>query len=63
MRRLAAEGNLDTWYTRLDVDAIASRGSSDLSKKQVRVFDRNVAKARVKDSLRAFRKLTHCGWP
>ena len=59
MRRLAAEGELDVWYTRLDVAAIAERWSADVSKRQVKAFERNVAKARAKDSMRAFKKLTH----
>ena len=59
MRRLAAEGELEVWYTRLDVAGIAERWSADVRKSQVKAFERNVAKARAKDSLRAFKKLTH----
>ncbi len=59
MRRLAELGNLDAWYTRLDLTAIARRWSADVSRKQVKAYERNVAKARVKDSMRAFKKLTH----
>ena len=59
MRRLAAEGNLDAWYTRLDVAGIAERWSAGVSKRQRQTFERNVAKARAKDSMRAFTKLTH----
>jgi uncharacterized protein (DUF2252 family) len=53
----AEMGNLDLWYARIAVDEIldqaARRGSKRLE--QVR---RNVAKARSKDSLKAFAKLT-----
>src|SRR5262245_59093487 len=49
MGRLAADGELEAWYARLDVAAIAERWSADVSKKQVKAFDRNVAKARGKD--------------
>ncbi len=59
MRRLAAAGDLDVWYTRLDVAAIAERWSADVDKKQVKAFERNVAKASAKDSMRAFKKLVH----
>ena len=59
MRQLAAERNLDAWYTRLDVAGIAERWSAGVSKRQRQAFERNVAKARTKDSMRAFRKLTH----
>ena len=59
MRRLAAASNLDAWYTRLEVEGIAQRFSADVSRKQRKTFERNVAKARAKDSMRAFNKLTH----
>jgi uncharacterized protein (DUF2252 family) len=58
MRRLAASGNLDAWNTHLDVDAIMQRWSADVTKKDMKAFERNVAKARAKDSMRAFKKLT-----
>jgi hypothetical protein len=51
--------NLDVWYTRLDVAAILERWEGAVRSKEVRRFERNVAKARTKDSLRAFAKLTH----
>jgi len=50
---------LDVWYARLDIEQVAARWSSDVSAKQVKRFERNVAKARTKDSLRASDKLTH----
>ena len=57
MNEFAAMSNLDLWYARVQVAELAElaeRGSS----KQVRRFEKNVAKARSKDSLRAFAKLT-----
>jgi uncharacterized protein (DUF2252 family) len=59
MRGLAAMGNLEVWYQRLDAEAIAERWATAVSGKQVKTFERNVAKARAKDSTRAFAKLTH----
>jgi uncharacterized protein (DUF2252 family) len=59
MRGLAAMGNLEVWYQRLDAEAIAERWAAAVSGKQVKMFERNVAKARAKDSTRAFAKLTH----
>jgi uncharacterized protein (DUF2252 family) len=59
MRELAAERNLDVWYRRIDVTAIRQHWESEAKKKQIKVFERNVAKARTKDSMRAFGKLTH----
>ena len=50
---------LDVWYARLDIEEVARRWSSDISTKQRKSFERNVAKARTKDSLRASGKLTH----
>ena len=58
MRRLAAMGNLESWYQQLDADAIAARWVSVAGKRQRRRFERGVAKAQAKDSGRAFAKLT-----
>jgi uncharacterized protein (DUF2252 family) len=57
MRRLAAMGNLEAWYQQLDADAIDARWAKAAGDKQQRAFQRNVAKARAKDSGRAFSKL------
>ena len=59
MRRFANEGNLDVWYERLDISAIVEQWSDAATKKERKRFERNVAKARTKDSMRAFSKLTH----
>jgi uncharacterized protein (DUF2252 family) len=58
MRRLAAMGNLESWYQQLDADSIAARWSAEAGAAQRRRFERGVAKARAKDSGRAFAKLT-----
>jgi hypothetical protein len=50
---------LDLWYARLDVEELAQRGAPRGTSKQVKRFDRIVAKARTKDSLRASDRLTH----
>ncbi len=57
MRRLARMGNLESWYQELDADAIATRWATAVGGKQRRAFERSVAKARAKDSERAFAKL------
>ena len=49
---------LDLWYSRLDVDAIVEQFQSRASAKRRKRMDKNVAKTRAKDSLRAFDKLT-----
>jgi uncharacterized protein (DUF2252 family) len=58
MRNFAALGKFDLWYSRIDVDDIAERLAALASPKEVRRFERNVAKTRSKDSLKAFGKLT-----
>jgi uncharacterized protein (DUF2252 family) len=58
---IAAFGGMrtfDLWYSRIDVDEYARGYASQVSKTAVKRFDRNLAKARTKDSLSAFAKLT-----
>jgi uncharacterized protein (DUF2252 family) len=57
MRRLAAMRTLDVWYQRLDIGAL-EQYRSQVKKKAVRTYDKNVAKAESKNSLRALAKLT-----
>jgi uncharacterized protein (DUF2252 family) len=59
VRELAAARNLDVWYVRLDIRAIVEQLDRVASRKLMREFERNVAKARAKDSLRALDRLTH----
>jgi hypothetical protein len=58
MREFASMGNFDLWYARIDVDDIMNRFGPQASPKLMRRFERNVAKARSKDSMRALTKLT-----
>ena len=58
MRDFAQMRTLDLWYARLDLDALAARVQQMASPKMIKQFEKNVAKARAKDSLRAFEKLT-----
>ena len=58
IRRFAGMSNLDLWYSRIDLDAIGELVAQQASHKQRRQFERNVAKTRSKDSMRAFSKLT-----
>ena len=57
MRRFAGMRNLDVWYARIQSDDL-ERAARRASAKEVERFERNLAKARSKDSLRAFAKLT-----
>ncbi len=58
MRWLAPMSNLDVWYLQVDIAQLRERFQADLSPKELKAVDRNIAKARRKDRLRAFSKLT-----
>ena len=58
MAAFASMRTFDVWYARIDVDDYARRWKSQLNAKAVARFERNVAKARTKDSLAAVAKLT-----
>ena len=58
MRDFADMRALDLWYARVDVEDLAKQWAGQASAKQRKRLDRNVAKARAKDSLRAFDRLT-----
>jgi uncharacterized protein (DUF2252 family) len=58
IRSFAEMSNLDLWYARIDVDEIAALAARHGTAKQQRRLEHNVAKARAKDSMRAFSKLT-----
>jgi uncharacterized protein (DUF2252 family) len=53
----AAMRTFDVWYSRVDVDDVAKLVAG-LSPAVMKRFEKNVAKARTKDSLSAFSKLT-----
>lgn len=58
MAEFAAMRNIDLWYSRLDVDMVMSRWSSQVSAEASARFEKTVAKAQAKNSLKAFTKLT-----
>ena len=58
IRAFAEMSNLEVWYARIDVDEIAALAARQATPKQRKRFERNLAKARSKDSLKAFAKLT-----
>src|SRR3954463_2730254 len=57
MRGFAQMRTLDLWYARIDVDDLAKQWATQATAKRRNRFDRNVAKARSKDSMRAFDRL------
>jgi uncharacterized protein (DUF2252 family) len=54
----AAMRTFDLWYSRVDIDEV-TRLAASLSASAIKRFEKNVAKARSKDSLSASTKLTH----
>ena len=58
MRTAAETRNLDVWYARLDVDMIEQRLRQQQAKHQAETVAKGAAKARTKDSMKAFAKLT-----
>src|SRR3954468_7715922 len=59
MRKLAETRNLDVWYASLDVATIERNLRAQQAKGQAAIVAKAAAKARTKDSLKAFAKLTH----
>ncbi len=58
MREYAGSRNLDLWYLRLDEAAVFERWHDQVSPAEMKRYQKNVAKARTRDSLGAFAKLT-----
>ena len=56
--RYAGMRNLDLWYTRVDIVEMLAELGKFATAKERRRADKNLAKARSKDSLKAFSKLT-----
>jgi uncharacterized protein (DUF2252 family) len=59
IREFAAMRNIDVWYSRLDVEPALDVLRSQVDERRYRRLERNLAKARSKDSLRALGKLTY----
>jgi uncharacterized protein (DUF2252 family) len=57
MRRFASMGTLDVWYARASIADVRELLRSQASARQLRRFDKTVAKGRRKDHSRAFAKL------
>ena len=58
MKQAAAMRNLDVWYAHVEVEALFEQLEAMATKKQRAKARANVAKARTKDSMQAFAKLT-----
>jgi hypothetical protein len=57
MLEMAQMKKLDVWYARLDIEEIQAQVMGNLKPSEVKRFQQNVAKARSKDSMKAFDKL------
>ena len=57
MRAFAGQGDLEVWYARLDVEEQLGR-VEEIDPGSVKRFERGIAKARTKDSVRAMERLT-----
>jgi hypothetical protein len=58
MAEFAGMNNLDVWYSRFDAESALEQFGSEVKAKQVKRAEKQLAKARTKDSLTAFSKLT-----
>jgi uncharacterized protein (DUF2252 family) len=59
MSAFAGMRNLDVWYSHLPVEQAIAEFSAGVGPKRLKRAEANVAKARTKDSMQAFEKLTH----
>jgi uncharacterized protein (DUF2252 family) len=58
MAGFAGMNNLDVWYSHLDIESALQEFASQFKPKAVKRTEKNLAKARTKDSMTAFSKLT-----
>jgi uncharacterized protein (DUF2252 family) len=58
MRQFAAMGNLEVWYAHLEIEELLKERASELQPQQVKRTQRGLAKARTRDSMSTFAKLT-----
>jgi uncharacterized protein (DUF2252 family) len=58
MRTFASMSDLGVWYSSMDVDATIKQLRSHLDAQQLRLVQKDVARARTHDSMQAFHKLT-----
>jgi uncharacterized protein (DUF2252 family) len=59
MREFAAMQNLKLWYQHLEIQKLLMEHAAEFKPKAVEKTEKTLAKARTKDSMTAFKKLTH----
>jgi uncharacterized protein (DUF2252 family) len=58
MATFAGMRNLDVWYAHLDIESVLAQFRDQFKPRQVKRTEKNIAKARTRDSMSAFSKLT-----
>ena len=58
MARVAGMKNLEVWYSKVDLEELKPIVQAQVDKKRAKLVEKNIAKARTKDSMHAFEKLT-----
>jgi uncharacterized protein (DUF2252 family) len=58
MRDFASMKNLEVWYARLEIESLLAERAVDLHPAVVKRTEKNLAKARTRDNMSAFSKLT-----
>jgi len=59
MRDFAKMTNLEVWYAHTDLDQLRAEFDAQLKKRQRKMVDKGMAKARTRDSMQEVAKLTH----
>src|SRR5215471_6690694 len=59
MADFAAMGNLEVWYSRFEIESVLAKYADQFKPRNVKGAKKTLAKARTKDSMSAFAKLTH----
>jgi uncharacterized protein (DUF2252 family) len=59
MRDFAKTTNLDVWYAHADPDQVRADFEAQMKKRQRKLADKGMAKARTRDSMQELAKLTH----
>jgi uncharacterized protein (DUF2252 family) len=58
MAQFAGMKNLQVWYANLEIESLLQEDASQFKQKMIKLTEKTIAKARTKDSMAAFAKLT-----
>jgi uncharacterized protein (DUF2252 family) len=59
MAEFAGMKNLEVWYANLEIESLLQEDAAQFKQKMIKLTEKTIAKARTKDSMAAFSKLTH----